>query len=83
MLITIEDQSKVETVKKLALDNNIKINWEKANNDGWWMEVKGETTSVNKLYDQVVKINRKKANFLTKIKNNILKKFEEFNPKNK
>jgi ABC-type bacteriocin/lantibiotic exporter with double-glycine peptidase domain len=57
MLMTIEDVSKVDDVKKFAHDNNIKINWEKN------------------------KINRNKSNFFTKIKNRIVKTFEQFTQK--
>jgi hypothetical protein len=73
MLITIEDMSKVDDVKKFAHDNNITINWEKNKSDGIWIEVNGDVSLVNKLYDMVVKINRNKSNFFTKIKNTKLK----------
>jgi len=68
MLITIEDMSKVDDVKKFAHDNNITINWEKNKSDGLWIEVNGDVSLVNKLYDMVVKINMNKSNFFTKIK---------------
>jgi len=78
MLITIEDTDKVESVKNFISDNNITINWEKQKSDNVWIEVTGEVLVVNKLYDLVVKINRNKSNFFTKIKNKIVKTFEEF-----
>jgi hypothetical protein len=78
MLMTIEDVSKVDDVKKFAHDNNITINWEKNKSDGLWIEVNGDVSLVNKLYDIVVKINRNKSNFFTKIKNRIVKTFEQF-----
>jgi hypothetical protein len=81
MLITIEDMSKVDDVKKFAHDNNITINWEKNKSDGIWIEVNGDVSLVNKLYDMVVKINRNKSNFFTKIKNRIVKTFEQFTQK--
>ena len=81
MLITIEDMSKVDDVKKFAHDNNITINWEKNKSDGLWIEVNGDVSLVNKLYDIVVKINRNKSNFFTKIKNRIVKTFEQFTQK--
>jgi hypothetical protein len=81
MLITIEDMSKVDDVKKFAHDNNITINWEKNKSDGLWIEVNGDVSLVNKLYDMVVKINRNKSNFFTKIKNRIVKTFEQFTQK--
>jgi hypothetical protein len=81
MLITIEDTDKVESVKKFISDNNITINWEKQKSDSVWIEVTGEVLVVNKLYDLVVKINRNKSNFFTKIKNKIVKTFEEFTQK--
>ena len=81
MLITIEDTDKVESVKKFISDNNIKINREKQKSDSIWIEVTGEVLVVNKLYDLVVKINRNKSNFFTKIKNKIVKTFEEFTQK--
>ncbi len=81
MLITIEDMSKVDDVKKFAHDNNITINWEKNKSDGIWIEVNGDVSLVNKLYDMVVKINRDKSNFFTKIKNRIVKTFEQFTQK--
>ena len=81
MLITIEDMSKVDDVKKFAHDNNITINWEKNKSDGLWIEVNGDVFLVNKLYDMVVKINRNKSNFFTKIKNRIVKTFEQFTQK--
>ena len=81
MLMTIEDVSKVDDVKKFAHDNNIKINWEKNKSDGLWIEVNGDVSLVNKLYDIVVKINRNKSNFFTKIKNRIVKTFEQFTQK--
>ena len=81
MLITIEDTDKVESVKKFISDNNITINWEKQKSGSVWIEVTGEALVVNKLYDLVVKINRNKSNFFTKIKNKIVKTFEEFTQK--
>ena len=81
MLMTIEDMNKVDVVKKFAHDNNITINWEKNKSDGLWVEVNGDVYLVNKLYDMVVKINRDKSNFFTKIKNRIVKKFEQFTQK--
>ena len=81
MLITIEDTDKVESVKKFISDNNITINWEKQKSGSVWIEVTGEVLVVNKLYDLVVKINRNKSNFFTKIKNKIVKTFEEFTQK--
>jgi hypothetical protein len=81
MLITIEDMSKVDDVKKFAHDNNITINWEKNKSDGLWIEVNGDVSLVNKLHDMVVKINRNKSNFFTKIKNRIVKTFEQFTQK--
>jgi hypothetical protein len=81
MLMTIEDVSKVDDVKKFAHDNNIKINWEKNKSDGLWIEVNGDVSLVNNLYDIVVKINRNKSNFFTKIKNRIVKTFEQFTQK--
>ena len=81
MLMTIEDVSKVDDVKKFAHDNNITINWEKNKSDGLWIEVNGDVSLVNKLYDIVVKINRNKSNFFTKIKNRIVKTFEQFTQK--
>jgi hypothetical protein len=81
MLMTIEDVSKVDDVKKFAHDNNITINWEKDKSDGLWIEVNGDVSLVNKLYDMVVKINRNKSNFFTKIKNRIVKTFEQFTQK--
>ena len=81
MLITIEDTDKVESVKKFISQNNITINWEKQKSDSVWIEVTGEVLVVNKLYDLVVKINRNKSNFFTKIKNKIVKTFEEFTQK--
>ena len=81
MLITIEDTDKVESVKKFISENNITINWEKQKSDSVWIEVTGEVLVVNKLYDLVVKINRNKLNFFTKIKNKIVKTFEEFTQK--
>jgi len=81
MLITIEDMSKVDDVKKFAHDNNITINREKNKSDGLWIEVNGDVSLVNKLYDMVVKINRNKSNFFTKIKNRIVKTFEQFTQK--
>ena len=81
MLITIEDTDKVESVKKFISENNITINWEKQKSDSVWIEVTGEVLVVNKLYDLVVKINRNKSNFFTKIKNKIVKTFEEFTQK--
>jgi hypothetical protein len=73
--------SKVDDVKKFAHDNNITINWEKNKSDGIWIEVNGDVSLVNKLYDMVVKINRNKSNFFTKIKNRIVKTFEQFTQK--
>jgi len=81
MLITIEDTDKVESVKKFISDNNITINWEKQKSDSVWIEVTGEVLVVNKLYDLVVNFNRNKSNFFTKIKNKIVKTFEEFTQK--
>ena len=81
MLMTIEDVSKVDDVKKFAHDNNITINREKNKSDGLWIEVNGDVSLVNKLYDMVVKINRNKSNFFTKIKNRIVKTFEQFTQK--
>ena len=81
MLMTIEDTSKVDDVKKFAHNNNITINWEKVKSDGLWIEVNGDVSDVNKLYDMVVKINRNKSNFFTKIKNKIVKTFEQFTQK--
>jgi hypothetical protein len=81
MLMTIEDVSKVDDVKKFAHDNNITINWEKDKSEGLWIEVNGDVSLVNKLYDMVVKINRNKSNFFTKIKNRIVKTFEQFTQK--
>jgi hypothetical protein len=81
MLMTIEDLSKVDVVKKFAHDNNITINWEKDKSDGLWIEVNGDVFLVNNLYDMVVKINRNKSNFFTKIKNRIIKTFEQFTQK--
>jgi hypothetical protein len=81
MLMTIEDLSKVDDVKKFAHDNNITINWEKDKSDGLWIEVNGDVFLVNNLYDMVVKINRNKSNFFTKIKNRIIKTFEQFTQK--
>jgi hypothetical protein len=81
MLMTIEDVSKVDDVKKFAHDNNITINWEKDKSDGLWIEVNGDVSLVNNLYDMVVKINRNKSNFFTKIKNRIIKTFEQFTQK--
>ena len=81
MLITIEDTDKVESVKKFISENNITINWEKQKSDSVWIEVTGEVLVVNKLYDLAVKINRNKSNFFTKIKNKIVKTFEEFTQK--
>ena len=78
MLMTIEDVSKVDDVKKFAHDNNITINWEKNKSDGLWIEVNGDVSLVNNLYDMVVKINRNKSNFFTKIKNRIINTFEQF-----
>jgi hypothetical protein len=73
MLITIEDTTKVDDVKKFAYDNNITINWEMNKSDSVWIEVYGDVLKVNKLYDMVVKINRDKSNLITKIKNKIKK----------
>jgi len=81
MLMTIEDVSKIDDVKKFAHDNNITINWEKDKSDGLWIEVNGDVSLVNNLYDMVVKINRNKSNFFTKIKNTIIKTFEQFTQK--
>ncbi len=81
MLITIEDTDKVDSVKKFISDNNIAINWEKQKSDSVWIEVTGEVLVVNKLYDLVVNFNRNKSNFFTKIKNKIVKTFEEFTQK--
>ena len=81
MLMTIEDLSKVDDVKKFAHDNNITINWEKDKSDGLWIEVNGDVFLVNNLYDMVVKINRNKSHFFTKIKNRIIKTFEQFTQK--
>ena len=81
MLMTIEDVSKIDDVKKFAHDNNITINWEKDKSDGLWIEVNGDVSLVNNLYDMVVKINRNKSNFFTKIKNRIIKTFEQFTQK--
>lgn len=81
MLMTIEDVSKVEDVKKFAHDNNITINWEKNKSDGLWIEVNGDVSLVNKLYGIVLKINRHKSNFFTKIKHKILQTFEQFTQK--
>ena len=81
MLMTIEDMNKVDVVKKFAHDNNITINWEKDKSDGLWIEVNGDVSLVNNLYDMVVKINRNKSNFFTKIKNRIIKTFEQFTQK--
>ena len=72
MLITIEDMSKVDDVKKFAHDNNITINWEKNKSDGLWIEVNGDVSLVNKLYDMVVKINRNKSNLRLQVAETIL-----------
>ena len=67
MCITIEDYNKVDDIKKFATDNNITINWEKDMSTGLWIEIDGDVSNVNKLYDMVVKVNRmKKANFFWK-----------------
>ena len=74
MLMSIEDEGKVNKIKKFAQDNKISINFEK--NDVLWIKVNGDAYSINKLYNMMLKINSDKSNFLTKLKSGIVKIFE-------
>ena len=68
MCITIEDYDKVDDIKKFATDYNITINWEKDMTDGICLEISGDVSNVNILYDMVVKINRvKNSNFFGRL----------------
>jgi hypothetical protein len=70
-----------EKQKRKPKSEKINCKFEKNKSDGIWIEVNGDVSLVNKLYDMVVKINRNKSNFFTKIKNRIVKTFEQFTQK--